>query len=70
MVDVKGREKIFVEEALELPDCIRHLILEIHPGMFPNELTDKDAIVSALAADGFELQEELRGVYLFSRGVV
>ncbi len=68
MVDVEGSERIMIDTAPALPACIRHLIMEIHPGMFPNGLKDKDAIVAALAADGFVLEKELRGVYLFERG--
>jgi hypothetical protein len=35
--------------------------------MFANGLKDRDAIVTSLANDGFALDKEMRGVYLFER---
>jgi hypothetical protein len=67
MVDVEGSEHIMIDTPPALPACIRHIIMEIHPGMFTNGLQDKDAIVAALANDGFTLDKEMRGVYLFER---
>ena len=69
MVDVEGSERIMIDTPPTLPACIRYLIMEIHPGMFANGHKDKDAILAALAADGFALKKELRGVYLFEKEV-
>lgn len=67
MVDVEGSERIMIDTPPALPACIRYLIMEIHQGMFANGLQDKDAIITALANDGFAPQKEMRGVYLFER---
>jgi len=67
MVDVEGSERIMIATPPALPACIRYIIMEIHPGMFANGLKDRDAIVTSLANDGFALDKEMRGVYLFER---
>jgi hypothetical protein len=67
VIDVEGSEQVLLEKPGGFPDSLKHVLIELHPGFYPNGQADKDAIIRAIEKEGFEKVKDLRGVYLFSR---
>ncbi len=67
VIDVEGSEELMVETAFHLPDYIKHIIIELHGGMYKKQLETQDEIISAIKKDGFELNKMIAGSYHFVR---
>lgn len=67
LIDVEGSERILLETTPRLPASVQHIVMELHPGLFPNGRADSTAIQQALASEGFRLQQEIRGVFWWER---
>jgi hypothetical protein len=65
LVDIEGSEAVVLEPGMSLPPCVQHVIIELHPGLYGEEVERK--IVAAFMDFGFHVAEEVSHVYLFSR---
>lgn len=67
VVDVEGSERILLEQPPQLPASIQYVLIELHPGLYPNGRADADALLKILAIEGFAVMKEVLGVYLLGR---
>jgi FkbM family methyltransferase len=67
VVDVEGSERLLMLCEPRLPLTIRHLLIELHPGLYEGGVEDMELIVKSIRAEGFELREMIGGVHYFQR---
>lgn len=65
LVDIEGSEAVVLEPGMSLPPCVQHVIIELHPGLYGDDVERQ--IVDAFTGFGFRVAEEVSHVYLFSR---
>lgn len=65
LVDIEGSEAVVLEPGMSLPPCVHHVIIELHPGLYGDDVERR--IVEAFQGFGFLMAEEMSHVYLFSR---
>lgn len=67
VIDVEGSEEVMIESAFNLPTHIKHIIIELHGGMYKEQLVTQEAIINTIKNDGFALKQIIAGSYLFER---
>lgn len=64
-IDIEGSEQIMLEHQPNIPEAVRKIVIELHPGLYGNEINAK--IVEVIEAEGFELEKTLETVHQFVR---
>jgi len=67
VVDVEGSEAVMLRQKPNLPDWIRYVLIELHPGLYPNKEKDQSAIVEVLRKEGMRLAQRVDTAWLFER---
>jgi FkbM family methyltransferase len=67
VVDIEGSEIIILDVEPRLPPSVRHLIIELHPHLYPGGREDLDSIIATLRAEAFEIGSQVGQSYLLSR---
>ena len=64
-IDIEGSEQIMLEHGPMIPKAIEKIVIELHPGLYGNEINAK--IAEVIEAEGFELEKTLETVHQFVR---
>ena len=65
VIDVEGSERIIIDNNSSYPDSVRHILIELHPGLYTEEA--KEQIIAKLLENGFTIKAQLSNSYLFSK---
>lgn len=65
VVDIEGSESILCSQAPSFPPSLRHVLIELHPGMYGEQ--KKADIAERISGDGFVPVAQEGNVILFSR---
>lgn len=65
LIDIEGSELVILEPTATIPECVKHIIIELHPDLYGD--AKEKQIIAALNKLGFSLVEELKHVYLLTR---
>ena len=64
-IDIEGSEQIMLEHQPNIPETVRKIVIELHPGLYGPEINGK--IIEVILGEGFELEKTLETVYQFVR---
>lgn len=64
-IDIEGSEQIMLEHKPNFPETIKKIVIELHPGLFGQEINQK--IIEVILGEGFELEKVLETVHQFVR---
>jgi len=64
-VDIEGSEQVMLEHKPNFPETIKKIVIELHPGLFGQEINQK--IIDVILDEGFELEKTLETVHQFVR---
>jgi FkbM family methyltransferase len=67
VVDIEGSESILLQAAPAFPSTLQHIVIELHPGLYPSGKADEAAIIAVIQAEGFALKQRLADVCWFGR---
>jgi FkbM family methyltransferase len=65
IIDIEGSEDIVLTEAMNLPDSIDRIIIELHSYIYGREVEEK--IIARIEQQGFVMKKRIESVYLFSK---
>lgn len=66
VVDVEGSERIIALNKPDFPSSVKTILMEMHTFLYGEETRDR--IIKRIRNEGFKVEKELQGVYLFIRG--
>jgi len=67
VVDIEGSEVVLATQPMQCPASVRFILMEFHPGLYPNGKNDENAIRSSILSAGFREINRSNGVSLFER---
>lgn len=65
--DIEGSELVMTAPSFSLPTCMRFLMIELHPHLYPKGALDTQRITAAIESLGFTLIERMGATYLYAR---
>lgn len=65
--DIEGCELIATEDSFAIPQSLGYILIELHPGLYPNKGEDQARIISAIQGQGFKIMKKQSSCYLFVR---
>jgi hypothetical protein len=68
VADIEGAEAVLLVPGVQLPPSIRHVVIELHPGLYAGKTRDRDRMIRFFEEQGLPLVERAGESYLFSRG--
>lgn len=67
VADIEGAEAVLLVPGVQLPASIRHVVIELHPGLYAGKTGDRDRLIQFFENQGLPLAERIGESYLFSR---
>lgn len=67
VADIEGAEAVLLVPGVQLPSSIRHVVIELHPGLYAGKSGDRDRLIQFFEDQGLPLVERAGESYLFSR---
>ncbi len=67
VADIEGAETVLLVPGVQLPASIRHVVIELHPGLYAGKAKDRDRLIRFFENQGLPLVERTGESYLFSR---
>jgi hypothetical protein len=67
VADIEAAEAVLLLPGVQLPPSIRHVVIELHPGLYAGKTADRDRLIRFFEAEGLRLVERAGESYLFSR---
>lgn len=67
VIDIEGSEEILLTVTPEFPLSVKHILIELHAGLYKDGLKSENQIVNVIQKEGFTLIKKIHSSYLFSR---
>lgn len=65
LIDIEGSETVFLDDTAKIPECVKYIIIEMHPGIYQRETESR--IIQRICSFGFTVIEEISHVFLLGR---